>query len=469
MQGAIRTSLIGLYVWFIPSITLGQADPDKALIEQARTHMERGQEFYSQGEFNKAAEEFGSAYAAQPFSAFLYNAAIARERERQYTKAAALFEKYLSEEPNAPDASHVKQRIELLRVAAGQTHKAGEADAMEQHSSSFKSLVSVRTNPKGAKVSLRSAGKVIAIGQSPSAHTLEQGQYTVFIEHPKYHPVEIPVSVSPGKVYILIAEMSQGEFLGTLNVITRNPGADVFIDDLGAGSVGKTPYLAVLPAGRHQVWLKKPGFAGLATNAKVIAGEQNTLRAAMVRVPYGKLSINANVYGADVYVDDKPVGKAPYTGKLSTGTHTVRVEADEKKDWEGKVEIYKGRVTPINLHLHDSVSRASAWTFAIMSAAFVGGGIALGLLANGTEDSLKRDQARGVLTTDDSRYLKGKILAIGADVSFGVGAIMGLLAVYNFLKDPSPDSEARISKPQDWAFAPYLDPNGAGLRLGRQF
>lgn len=458
-----------LCLGFIPSIALGQAGTDKAALETARHHMEIGQELYSKGEYAKAAEAFGAAYAAQPFSAFLYNAAVARERNKEYAKAASLLEKYLNDEPDAQDTSEVKQRIELLRVAAGQSHKPGDSGGMQQQISSFKSLVSVRTNPEGAKVSLRAGGKTVASGKSPSAHTLERGDYTVFVEHPKYHSVEIPVSVSPGKVYVLIAEMSQGEFLGTLNVITRTPGAEVFIDDLGAGSVGKTPYLAVLPAGNHQVWLKKPGFKDGHHQVAISPAEQKTLRVQMNRVAHGKLSVEANVYGAEVYVDDKLVGNTPYTGDLSTGRHQVRVEADDQKDWESQIDISKGQVTNVKVYLHKSVSRSGAWTLAVLSAAFIGGGIVLGVMANGVEDDLKSDQQQGVLTNDDSRYRKGEILAISADVSFGLGAVFGLFAVYNFLKDPTPDSEARVSKPQDWAFAPYLDPTGAGLQLGRRF
>ncbi|QQR90722.1 MAG: PEGA domain-containing protein [Myxococcales bacterium] len=455
------------------SSTFAQAYQDKAALEKARQFMEQGQAFYAQNEYAKAAEAFDQAYEAQPFSAFLYNAAIAHERNKNYAKAADLFEKYLDGEPSAEDAAKVKQRIELLRAASGEgksnTQNASQQAVDQAVATRFKSLISVRTRPEGASVRIRNAKRVMARGKTPSAHTLEQGDYVVVVEHPDYRTVEIPVSVQAGKVYILIAEMSQGEFLGTLNVITEVPGAQVFIDDKKAGAVGNTPYLTVLPAGKHTVWLEKPGFQPSMHQVEFAAAEQKKLSIAMNRVEHGRIQVESNIYGAEVYVDDKLVGTTPYKGDVSAGAHTIRLEADDKKDWEGQVTVLRGQITPLQVYLHNSAGRASAWTMAILAAAFVGTGVAAGMWAGSVEDSLKADQRAGVLTSEDSRYLKGKVLAVGADVLFGFGAVFAAFSIYNFLRDPYPDSEARISKPKDWALLPYASSNGGGATLQGSF
>jgi len=71
-----------------------EADEPTA-IEVARGHMERGQALYLQARFEEAASEFQSAYEAQPFSAFLFNAGVALERAEQTGRAADFFEQYV--------------------------------------------------------------------------------------------------------------------------------------------------------------------------------------------------------------------------------------------------------------------------------------------------------------------------------------------------------------------------------------
>src|SRR5687768_14194842 len=89
---------------------------DREAIERARDHMERGQTFYTSGRFVEAAEEFQRAYEAQPFSAFLYNAAVAYERLDDPTRSADFFSRYLERDPEATDATEVRSRIDRLRT-----------------------------------------------------------------------------------------------------------------------------------------------------------------------------------------------------------------------------------------------------------------------------------------------------------------------------------------------------------------
>jgi hypothetical protein len=53
-------------------------------------------------------------------------------------------------------------------------------------------------------------------------------------------------------------------------------------------------------------------------------------------------------------------------------------------------------------------------------------------------------------------------MTVGADAAFGLGALLGILSIYYFLRDPLPDSEATVLEPRDWALLPYVDPAGRG-------
>jgi len=102
----------------------------------------------------------------------------------------------------------------------------------------FKSLLSVRTNPEGATVHVLRAGTEVASGPAPFAHTLDHGRYLVRIDHPDYQTVEQEMRVEPGKVYVVIVEMSQGQFLGYLRVASNVAGANVYVDDRDQGPRG---------------------------------------------------------------------------------------------------------------------------------------------------------------------------------------------------------------------------------------
>jgi tetratricopeptide (TPR) repeat protein len=93
---------------------IGGGDPRAV----ARQHHDRGQQLYADGRFAEAAEAYEAAYAAEPDAFFLYNIAVAHERNQDFTEAADYFARYLAESPNAPDAADTRRRIENLRTRA---------------------------------------------------------------------------------------------------------------------------------------------------------------------------------------------------------------------------------------------------------------------------------------------------------------------------------------------------------------
>jgi hypothetical protein len=73
------------------------------------------------------------------------------------------------------------------------------------------------------------------------------------------------------------------------------------------------------------------------------------------------------------------------------------------------------------------------------------------------------------LSEGDPRLLRGKILYITSDVSYGLTALFAGLATYYFLRDPLPDSEGRALEPRDWTFNPYVGPERTGGHVRVRF
>jgi hypothetical protein len=488
----------------------GGGDEGRAQMEEARRLMEQGQELYLSGEFARAAVTFQQAYETSPFGAFLFNAAVAYERNEEWARAAEFFARYLERSPNAPDAATVAARIETLRTRAqgggtgtteitttttttgtgtgtetgtgtGTGTETGTATetgtgtvAAPRHgrgnSRDMKSLLAIRTNPDGAQVTVTRGGDVIASGPTPFAHDLEAGaRIHVKVEHPDYRTLEHDFEITPGTVYMLVAELSQGAFVGFLRVVSSVPGASVYVDDHAEGAVGQTPWSNVMPIGSHQVWVERPGYEPVERTVDVGIGDTAEVEVELERVSHGRIRVNANVRGATIEVDGRQVGNVPWEGDVPAGRHVVTVGSDGMKDFETRVDVERGQVTPLRVRLRPAQGRGGAIATTVIGALFLGGGIALGVLSNDTNNELATLRDDGRLASDDQRIDNGRLLSIGANVSFGLAGLLGILSLYYFLEDSLPPSEGRVLEPRDWAFAPRVGGTELGLDLAGVF
>jgi hypothetical protein len=473
-------------------------------LEVAREHMERGQGLYGAGRFIESAEEFLRAYEAQPFAAFLFNAGVSYEKVGDPGRAADYFARYLSADPQAEDGRKVEQRIERLRglsrakeqetaaAQAAQQATDGQAAATANQeleeaknrllvletqlaearsNQNFKSLLSVQTTPEDATITLKDAsGQVVGRKTgSPFAETLDEGKYFVEVEHSKYKTISTPITVAAGKVYVIITEMSQGQFLGFLRVVTNVPGASVMVDKKEEGALGKTPFQNATATGVHRVWIEKPGYKPIEREIEIGVGDDVLLKLDIERVDYGRVRIVANKPDALVYIDGKLAGAVPLERDVGPGDHEVKLTAPDMKDWSETVKVERGQVTPVRVRLRPRVGRAGAWVTAGVAAGFLGAAIATGVVGHNLEAQLEKDQKAGILAENDERLTRGKILYISSDIGYVLAAAFGGLATYYFLRDPLPDSEGRKLEPRDWALNPMLAPDRAGGNLHVSF
>ena len=480
------------------------ADPQT---DQAREHMERGQALFLSRSYTAAADEFERAYETLPFSAFLFNAGVAYEKNGDFARAADFFARYLERDPDAVDANAVRVRIDRLRtqaldrqgaavaadtdagvaldVDAGvaspgadagpppPTADAGApfvatsltADQRREALVDIKSVFRITTEPVGAQITVTQHHELVAQGPSPFTQTLTAGRYTMRIEHPNFRSSEHEFDIEPGVVNNFIVDLAQGIFPGILNVVTSPPNARVFVDNHEHGGV-ETPVRQTIAEGTHHLWIERPGFQTVEQDVQLQFGQMANVNLTLERVDFGRLTVTSEVAGATVFIDDHAVGHVPFDGQASAGPHRVRVEADGMKDYEVSVILRPGQLTPVMVTLRPAVSRGGAWVTAVLSGLMLGGGIVAGVLANDRADDLATLRDQGLLASDDPRITEGFFLSIGADVAFGASALLGLYALYQFIKDPLPDSTGRVLAPRDWSVEPQAGPHSVGV-LGR--
>jgi len=481
------------------SASASAQSPSRRALEQARAHMEQGQTLYTGGRYLEAAEEFLAAYQSREFSAFLFNAALCYERFGDAGRAADMYQRYLDRDASAADRADVTAKITALRAQVAASRPPPDTTTTPPDTTTtppdttttppdttttppvvtvtpsgpppaLRSLLSVTTEPEGARVIIRQGNTVVARGPSPFAETLDEGEYRLFVEHPDYRTVEQPVRIREGKVYVVFIALSQAQFLGYLNVVSNPPGAQVFVDDRAAGSQ-PAPYANEIPTGPHHIWIERPGYEPVERDVDIGLGEQVDVRVDLERVSNGRVRMIANVRPSTVTIDGHDVGTIPYEGDVPSGRHHLVVSADHMKDWDATVEIQRGQVTPIRVRLRPAPERGNAYATLTLGTVTLGGAIALSVFSHRLHDDLSAEQSAGLLASDDPRIREGRILSIGADVAYGASGLLGLLTLYYFIHDPLPDSEGTVLEPRDWTYLPTFDPTTrtASVTVGGRF
>ena len=493
---AVLSVGVGLYTLGItPHEATAQTRSASQKLEAIRQLMEKGQSLYIGGNYQGAADVFEGGFKQYPYSAFLFNAGVCYQKLNDTDRALGKFRDYLKLDPTAPDGDKVKQRISALEAAkgvpvvsevAGSSGSGGGVGEIAggggmapvtpvtpqvDDGSAMRSLVVVETEPSDAPLRFYSriddnAGafklggqnpgwKEIANARAPANLTLAVGKYHVVVEKFRdFNESHSDIDVSPGHVYQFKANLSQGEFMAFLRVSANVKGAYVWVDDKKKERPfwGTTPHGELVSAGPHEVLVEAPGFEPLLAPVMVNHGEQKEMEVAMVRVGYGFLRIDSNAPEVKVRIDEQPkgvwrAGTEPLDVQAPSGRHKLTVVADGRKTFESMVDVPRGQVLPLHVKMIPKYPRGAAWTQAVIGAAFIGAAAYFGNESNKIHDQLEADRAAGRLEEGDSRANKGRWYAVGADGGFAVGGVLGILATYNFIKDPLPESSMRAEKP----------------------
>jgi hypothetical protein len=498
-RGALVLLVLALLVALAAGALAQTKDSSGKRLEAIRSEMDKGQGLYIAGNYAGAAEVFEAGYAAYPYSAFLFNAGVCYQKLNDVDRALAKFKEYVRVDPNAPDLDKVNQRIATLEAAkatalaaataaaaaarssdAGEAGALGDADAgapptplvlpSGDDQNSMKSLVVIETEPDGApvRIYLRADANVppfvlgasnpgwkeVVATRAPANLTLDVGSYHVVVEKFRdFNASEAEMTVSPGHVHQLKANLSQGKFMAFLRVTSNVIGAHIWIDDQKKEHPlwGDTPHGELVPGGKHAVLVEAPGFEPFLTSVELEHGEQKELEVRMLRVGYGVLRIDASAPEVKVRIDEQAKGvwrsgDEPLDARFDSGPHKLTIESDGRKTFEGTIVVPRGQILPLHAKMIPKYPRGPAWTQAIIGAAFLGAAIYVGSESNRLYDQLKSDRQNGSLEGSDGRATRGKWFAVGADAGFAVAGVLGGLATYNFIKDPLPDSSVSSGK-----------------------
>ena len=130
---------------------------------------------------------------------------------------------------------------------------------------------------------------------------------------------------------------------GGLEISASLPGATVSLDGRVLGPAPQS--FPELPAGPHRVRVELAGYEAWEQDAHVVPGVTTRLHARLAREP-GRVRVESDVAGADVFVDRKFVGKAPLElPELAPGPHQINVSVEGYEGYAETIDVVPGRRT----------------------------------------------------------------------------------------------------------------------------
>jgi PEGA domain len=503
------------------------ATPDKGLTE-AKDAFEAAQNAFVRGEYDKAAARFLEAYEKKPYPAFLFNVAVSYEKAKLLEKAKEYFEKYLKVDPNASDAAQVKLRLDVIAQllapppapappplpavappvagapapgtpappgpggvpapgapgaeAPGAPSVAGAPGAPPVSAPppalaapppvlpdiDTKGLIVIDSKPQGATIYLNDK-RSGPFGKTPWHGSLESKPVRLLLESKGYKPEERAISPRSDKLIDVYIALSEEHYLGWIEIVSNVPGADVFIDRKDIGAIGRTPFTGQLKPGKHTIYLEKFGWQPTQQEIDVPPGTATQHTLTMPPSQAGWITITGKTTaGGRLVIDEKFGCATPCRAEVAPGKHKILVEKKGMEDYETDLELGRGVETAIEVQMSPRPPRTRAISTSIVALVFIGAGAYVGHLSQQAKDGLNSDIANHqLIDNNDPRFLRGKVEAIGADVLYGLGAIIAATAIYGFLEH-GPDSTG-VAEHKTVSFAPVFGPDGAGLAFSGSF
>jgi len=193
----------------------------------------------------------------------------------------------------------------------------------------------------------------------------------------------------------------------------------------------------------------------------------------------GKLTIHVDVAGADVFVDDQLVGKAPLAAAIvvSTGARKVTARVAGRPEVAQTIEIAAGDDSKLELHVPEATTTTtskeaplrttwtvSTWTWvgAGVGAVGLGVGAAFGLVALGNKSDLDAVcQAKHCDVTQQGKIDSLNRNATISTIGFIVGGVGAGITIYGLL-NPNVKSE-RAPATGGVTVHPWIGVGSAGL------
>lgn len=129
----------------------------------------------------------------------------------------------------------------------------------------------------------------------------------------------------------------------TLTVNSNVAGAQVLVNDT---AIGAAPAAATVQSGNYNIKVNAPGYEPY--NATVTVNGNLTHTATLKALAF-RTTINANVAGAEVFLNGVKAGSAPFQADLVQGSYNLKVTAPGYQDYAAGISVSGSQTINVNL------------------------------------------------------------------------------------------------------------------------
>ncbi|MBP7139305.1 MAG: Stp1/IreP family PP2C-type Ser/Thr phosphatase [Caldisericia bacterium] len=203
-------------------------------------------------------------------------------------------------------------------------------------------LLKIDSDPQGAEVLINNEKK----GITPISIQLKEGSYEIVLKKDSYENFEKKdIHIEKNKPLDLgVIKLTPLPSYATLEVETTPTNAKLYLD---GEEKGVTPYTVdKLKPGEYEIKITKSGYEDYKEKITLKDNENKTMKIQLKAITptpttsYGFLSVDSDPSGANVYVDNKNIGKTPIKSyKLETGTYNIKISLPGYNDYISNVTI----------------------------------------------------------------------------------------------------------------------------------
>jgi len=139
-------------------------------------------------------------------------------------------------------------------------------------------------------------------------------------------------------------------FVVKLTITVNEPGAEIDVDD---ASVGTSPLAKplIVDLGERKIVVKKPGFKDVTKSLTVGANAEEKVAITLVADVHEGTLVVTTAPGARVLLDGGEVGVGGFRGRVKSGGHTLRVEAEGMQPLQQEVVLEDGETRTVDAPL----------------------------------------------------------------------------------------------------------------------
>lgn len=304
----------------------GTAMAESAANTRAADHFDRGVRRYNDGDNSGALAEFRAAYEQSRESFILYNIGLVLAGLERPVEAVAALDQVIKD----PGKLSPERLERARRIRDEQGAKVGKLVVTSNVEAEVEiDGTKVARTPMDAPVPLAAGTRLLAL--TAPGHTPQRRQ----IQVPAGQVTTIQIDLAPSATA-----------LATLTLASPLPGAEIWLD---GKAVGKTPLRGTLPvpAGRHEVVLRRPGYSEARQDVTLAAGATEHLALDLLEAPapgdpVGTVTLAVSEPDATVLVDGQPRPRYREGLRLPAGAHRLVVKRSGFFDVERDISSTAG-------------------------------------------------------------------------------------------------------------------------------